>query len=647
MQDYKTPGVYIEELPANGPIAGVGTSTAAFIGAALTGPIATPVKLTNWTQFNDIFGGFIVNNPPQYFLAYAVRSFFENGGTECYVVRAGNAVTSYKDIPDGGGGGGTALRVLAQAQGTAGDGIAIDVTTTSMVTGATVKKPRVQITSNTPKDVIKLQHLSDATEFSPGDVVTIETAGAAEERIIQRIVADQIFLTQPFTGNYTLNDWVRIADLTGAKTFRVANGGGLQPGSAIHLTDGKAPPTQENAVVASTVADWITLDAPLAHTFTLGQNDTVTITSTEFGLAFSKAGVAELPFTPLSMDPRHGRFWSSVVNSSLVTVTLPPTPSIAPAPTNQPVAGQYSTTGGRNDVLPPSTLNLRSGLTSLERLDDVNLVAVPGITSPSFQGEIVTHCEKMADRFGILDSRLNDVPSLPTKPNVLEHRASLSSERGYAALYYPWIQVTDPASPSGVQILIPPSGAVAGICARSDASVGVHKAPANEDVRNGTSLELVLTDGEQGDLNAAGVNALRMFRGTGRPLVWGARTIAPVDNVAWRYVNVRRLFLYIEGSLRIGLRQWVFDPNDLALWKKLDRTITEFLTRVWRSGALFGAKASEAFYVKIDEENNPESVRALGQVIIEIGLAPVRPAEFIVVRLGMWAGGSNIQESGG
>ena len=192
---------------------------------------------------------------------------------------------------------------------------------------------------------------------------------------------------------------------------------------------------------------------------------------------------------------------------------------------------------------------------------------------------------------------------------------------------------------------MPPSGHLAGIFARSDSTRGVHKAPANELIQGALGLERILDGVEQGELNVEGVNVLRVFSGKARPMVWGARTTAPKDQTAYRYVNVRRLLLFVEESIEEGIRWAVFEPNDLALWKKLDRTITEFLTRVWRSGGLFGATATQAFYVKIDEELNPPSVRNLGQVIIEIGIAPVRPAEFVIVRIGLWDGGAQVQET--
>ena len=152
----------------------------------------------------------------------------------------------------------------------------------------------------------------------------------------------------------------------------------------------------------------------------------------------------------------------------------------------------------------------------------------------------------------------------------------------------------------------------------------------------------MLNDTEQGQLNHAGINAIRRFPGT-PPLLWGARTLT--DGTAWRYVNVRRLVAYVEDSLVQGLRWAVFEPNSTGLWKTMGRTITEFLTRIWQSGALFGQAAKDAFYVRIDEELNPAAVRDLGQVIIEIGVAPVRPAEFVVVRIGLWDGGSQTSEN--
>jgi phage tail sheath protein FI len=189
------------------------------------------------------------------------------------------------------------------------------------------------------------------------------------------------------------------------------------------------------------------------------------------------------------------------------------------------------------------------------------------------------------------------------------------------------------------RIFVPPSGHIAGIYVRSDNTRGVHKAPANELVMGAVSLERRLDDTEHGDLNAVGINVIRMVAGKAQPIVWGARTTARQEETPWRYVNVRRLFIYVEESIQKGISWAVLEPNGPALWSKLHRTITEFLTRVWRSGALLADTREEAFYVRIDEEVNAESERALGRVMIEIGIAPLRPAEFVVVRIGQWTVG--------
>src|SRR5205085_409122 len=246
-------------------------------------------------------------------------------------------------------------------------------------------------------------------------------------------------------------------------------------------------------------------------------------------------------------------------------------------------------------------------------------------------------CLALKDRFAILDSA-PDIP--PSGPNsVEEQRLGLDSENGFAALYYPWLKVVEPVSgpfapPIPRTMFIPPSGHMAGVYARTDQERGVHKAPANTPVRGVLGLERVLSNGQQGPLNDPdNINVLRVFPGSGQVIVWGARTTANINNTDWRYVNVRRLMLFLEESIEESLKfSAVFEPNNLALWQKLKRVLNEFLERVWRDGALFGAKPEQAFRVRIDEALNPPSTRALGRLYIEISVAAVRPAEFIIVR---------------
>jgi phage tail sheath protein FI len=195
---------------------------------------------------------------------------------------------------------------------------------------------------------------------------------------------------------------------------------------------------------------------------------------------------------------------------------------------------------------------------------------------------------------------------------------------------------------TGKAIEVPPSGHICGIMARVDNTKGVHKAPANEIVRGAFGVQTTMSNEEQGLLNLRGINVIRVFQQGGAPVVWGARTTA--TDLNWLYVNVRRLFLYVEESIQEGINYAVFEPNDQKLWKKLKLSISDFLTRVWRDGGLFGETADKAYYVRIDESLNPESEKRLGRLHIEIGLRPTYPAEFIIVRIGIWLGGSEVSE---
>jgi uncharacterized protein len=643
MLDYKAPGVYIEEQPATGPIAGVGTSTAAFVGDALQGDVNVPVKVTNWTQFLETFGGFMT--APRSWLAYAVRGFFANGGTVAWIVRAGTAGRAFRELEDRGTTAGKALVVRAQRVGAGGNAIKVAVEDAAIVPvdsskPALVRRASAPVTS-VQATVVTLKNTADAAQFRPGDLVTVDGTARAE---VSRIRDSQLILTSELPSATSGN--VRIADLAvEQRTFRVENPVGIEPGSVLHLAQGTSK--EEDVLVDAVSQEFVTLaGGGLAKEYSLTPSATkVDVTSAEFTLTVFGLG-STTRFEKLTMDPRHSRYFARVIDSDLVEVVRPAEPSVQLPPRNRPkpISTPASLEKGAADD--PSNVEpgryLRA-LEALEKVDDVSLVCVPGVTDMQVQQAVVAHCEKMKDRFAILDA----APRAPLSGDgsVVAQRAGVESARGYAALYYPWILIGDPGDPTGRDtVLAPPSGHVAGIFARSDAERGVHKAPANELVTGALALERRLDDVEQGELNIEGVNVLRVFPGRTRPVVWGARTTAPPEATAWRYVNVRRLFLFIEESIQEGIRWAVFEPNDQSLWKRLERTITEFLTRVWSSGALFGASPAEAFYVKVDAENNPSTLRELGQVVIEIGIAPVRPAEFVVVRIGMWPGGGQVTE---
>jgi phage tail sheath protein FI len=289
----------------------------------------------------------------------------------------------------------------------------------------------------------------------------------------------------------------------------------------------------------------------------------------------------------------------------------------------------------------------RTGLSGLEAIDSVTMLAVPDLMAAYQQGAVdldgvqavqlkmIAHCELMGDRVAILDAP----PGLNAQ-QVREWRVEkVRYDSKYATLYWPWVKVFDPLA--GQPMFMPPSGAMAGIWARSDDTRGVHKAPANEVIRGVLEPELLLTKGEHDQLNPQGINCIRAFPGRG-VRVWGARTLS--SDPAWRYLNVRRLFNYIEKSILDGTQWVVFEPNDVALWERVKRTINAFLVRVWRDGALFGATPAEAFYVKCDAETNPSEVIDAGQLVVEIGIAPVKPAEFVVFRIAQFSGGTSLAE---
>jgi phage tail sheath protein FI len=252
--------------------------------------------------------------------------------------------------------------------------------------------------------------------------------------------------------------------------------------------------------------------------------------------------------------------------------------------------------------------------------DDVSVVYAPAAEEP-LQRALVRHCEQSRRRIAILD-----LPRGVTNPDSLDPRTSIG-DSSYAASYWPWLWVQDPA---GVRMLAPPGGHIAGIYARLDSERGVHKAPANEAVRGAVGLEYVMDDNQQDSLNPRGVNSIRSFPERGIR-VWGARTLS--SDAQWKYVNVRRLFLYLETSIYRGTQWVVFEPNDERLWARVRDTIRLFLRTTWRSGALQGNTEEHAFFVLCDRDTMTQEDILQGRLICEIGVAPIKPAEFVVFRI--------------
>lgn len=323
----------------------------------------------------------------------------------------------------------------------------------------------------------------------------------------------------------------------------------------------------------------------------------------------------------------------------------------ASTPLSHALAGYFLNGGSRAYVVNTSRAGLSDALAALTGYDDISMVAAPGWTDAATYDALLTHCEGLTTCFAILDgpATCTDIAALTRvgsakatspggagdgpdkdKPAATTLRPR-ESARGYGAVYVPHLMVRDPLEPAKI-VAVAPSGHLAGIYARTDVERGVFKAPANVAVRGALGLTQRLNDAEQGVLNPAGVNVIRFMTGRG-VLVWGARTLT-VSDPEWRYVPVRRLFIMMEASIRRGTQWVVFEPNDERLWKSIRRDVSAFLMLLWRQGALQGTTPEEAFFVRCDAETNPPEVIDAGRVVIEIGVAPVKPAEFVIFRIG-------------
>ena len=345
-----------------------------------------------------------------------------------------------------------------------------------------------------------------------------------------------------------------------------------------------------------------------------------------------------------SVDSQHVRVKAPKVSgvSNQEKIPVAGRHRLATAPTQALAVGSGDFEGSESE---------RTGIRGLVIAEDVTMLACPDLTTAvssngnvdldmfkAVQTVLINHCENAGTRMAILDS-----PPGMNPQDVRDWRSgSAMYDSKFAALYYPWIKVANPlADPNGPKedriISVPPSGHIAGVWARNDATRGVWKAPANEVIRGAIDVEVKVTKGEQDINNPVGVNCIRPF-GTRGIRVWGGRTLS--SDPSWRYINVRRLFNFIEESVLRGTQWVVFEPNDLALWQRVKRTIYSFLLGLWRQGALFGATPGEAFYVKCDEETNPPESVDEGKRVVEIGVAPVKPAEFVIFRISQWQGGA-------
>ena len=489
--------------------------------------------------------------------------------------------------------------------------------------------------------------------LSAGDTITLNGGGQTEQVDIDT-TWDGVFNpvplepTTPVVNSYLEGVEASMATLAvraGTNTARVQSARNFYEGALVELDNGT---NREFFTVTGIAGNDLTLSGPTLNDYNIG--NLVRLAEFKMFVRYLKQDelIDELEvFDGLSMNPlAASKYVVTVVNgkSNLVRVTDIAGPAV-PFDSPTTINGWWQQLGGGDDGNPPSEdafigvdlgPGLRTGIQAHLDIDQVSIIAVPGKTSQAIQNALITHCEELMDRFAVLDP--------PAESNIQEVQDFRNNyDTKYAALYYPWVTVRDPLVKDNRNV--PPSGHMIGIYARTDETRGVHKAPANEVIRGIVDLEKLVNKREQDILNPSpvNINVLRDFRANGRGLrVWGARCIT--SDTAWKYVNVRRLFIYLEESLDEGTQWVVFELNDEPLWARVRQSVTNFLTRVWRDGALMGATPEEAFFVKCDRTTMTQDDIDNGRLIMLIGVAPVKPAEFVIIRIGQFAGGSQVAE---
>jgi len=651
MAELLRPGVFIREVPFGPqPIEGVSTSTAGFVGEAERGLTEGPPTLvTSFADFERAFGG----PSPGRHLWYAMRGFFENGGRRAYVARvvAPDAERATLDITTAGlqtavlspprlhpvnNVGEIALGSVAGIN--LGDGITLeprgsaaahDLTVTEVVAAANVVRFSFTAASRAALRAVTPQsHFADIAITQPGAPalhVEARDPGAFGARVGT--------LFEP-----VLTETTQILAAAGTDIYTVSNVSMLAVGDSVQVTRGGTSAFSDVARVEAIDAAARTVELSFRGTGLAGGGATISKLAWRVTVLLD-GGVVEV-LEGLSARTEASR--SVELQRQLADrsrwIRVSDADASPDAPTLDPGAGLFarfdrgaprSLAGGSHgaDIIGLDVIGNdapRSGLKSIESQQGISIIAAPGLASlEGVVGEMIAQAERGQDRFAVFESLSPD--DEPTE--ALAQRGVFDSK--YAAMYYPWVAVLDPVTRA--RIAVPPAGHVLGSYARTDNDRGVFKAPASVPVRGILEFSRVVSDGEQEVLNPAGVNALRRLDGLG-DVIWGARTIS--SDGLWRYVPVRRLFIFLEQSIVRGTRFAVFEPNDPKLWARLRDSVTNFLTSQWRSGALFGTTPEQAFFVKVDETTTTQDDRDNGRVNIIVGIAPVKPAEFIVFQIG-------------
>lgn len=610
------PGVYIEEIPSGvRPIEGVSTSTAAFLGSAESGPLDRAQLITDFLGFQASYGGFLTGQ----YLAPAVFHFFNNGGKRVYIVRvAKDAATASVVAADRNAQAGRALAIAATSPGKWGNDLEAVVADGTLDPGNEFS--------------LSLRYLDSVAEtfdnlsVDPGALNFAENVVNAGSRLV-RITVDQ-GNTTAMAGTST-SGASPATQLTDRRQLQVnLHGDGPQ---LITLAD----PVTTGTEVAAAVQAAVRALSPL-------RASTPAAAFTAFTAAFTSGG------TYLLTSGQAGRNSSVRVTGNPVGaahllrlgVTNGGTETTGAA-VLRPASGTYLLgdgvkTGSTLDVTPgsdgttPQDNDYLNAFSLLNTVQDVNIVAVPGIGSTAVVEGGMTYCQGRADCFFVAD---------PPAAFVLAEDAQafvngLTVKSSYGAVYFPWLTMVDPTGVSPDPVIVPPSGFVTGMYARIDARRGVWKAPAGTEANLGGAVGLTtqITDAVQDVLNPIGVNAIRFFPASGI-VIWGARTLATQSDPEYRYVPIRRLAIFLEQSIYNGIQWAVFEPNDEDLWASLRLNIGAFMLTQFRAGAFQGDTPASGFFVKCDSQTNPQDQIDAGIVTVLVGFAPVRPAEFVVIRI--------------
>lgn len=689
MPEYLAPGVYVEETSFRPKtIEGVSTSTAGFVGPTRSGPVGgTPELLTSFNEFERYYGGL---EPLQFsdgertnFLAHAVRAFFEEGGGRCYVSRVFQGAAGFAQLPASVPP--SPLSISARFPGRAGnmrisfiprlgqnvwhvdpfvDPDAEDITEKQL---QGVKPLDTLIVNDSDGD----QHVTSAVRDDAGNITLAILQGGGSEAPVAAfsfVATDlRVVFTDASTGDIASRSWDfgdgntstaqnptrTFAVGTFTVELTVTDNAGLTSTATIELevadgenSEGTSPsdgavPDGDLAASRIQTVQVLTVDVLIERPIERPLQPDQHFDEGDFLAGYTlHPGDTRSLFHYFSDSPASQRLASSVPFSMVMEEEDPPSDPFTGADVASALFEEDFTatrelflTGG-TDGDAPARGAYGDGLNVLEAIEDISIVAAPGysfgflddtsgqLNIRAIQQHLIAHCERMRYRIAVLDA-----PDKAGLTDVRAYRGQIDSK--YGALYYPWVKIIDPLTSR--ELNVPPSGHVAGIYARNDVERGVQKAPANEVVRMAVGFERSISKAQQDVLNPEGINCFRFFEGRGNRL-WGARTVS--SDGEWKYVNLRRYFAYIERSIDKGTQVFVFESNGEQLWENVRQTVSDFLLNEWKSSRLMGSSPDQAFFVRCDRTTMTQNDIDNGRLICLVGVAALRPAEFVIFRVG-------------